>query len=408
MELKVAIRNIFRNRRRSTINILSIVVGLVALVLIGGYYQYNFEGLRETLIRSQYAHVQLTKRGHLESQETNPFDNLIYEYDDIIKELSLDERVEVVTPRLTSWGLLVGDDSSQVVRVVGVVPERESLINLFITSKQGSELRSRDFDKVEIGKALAESINSEVGGKALISVVDSEGYHNAFNYTIKGITGSFSEDYDKILVKLNLKSMQDLVYVDGVQELVILLGETEDTESYIKELKEIIKKNNWDFEVNSWYDRAGYFRQVVQYYGGFFKIILTIIIIVIFFTTLNTMLMATLERVTEVGTLRSFGTPSSKIVKMFLLEGLFIGLISFVAAMALAFIIKLGIDLGGGFSVPPPPGLSVEYKAFIYITRSHIIVAGLLAIIVPLFSALIPSIKVVTMEVMQQIQYNDK
>lgn len=409
MEIKIAIRNIFRSKRRSFINIICIVIGLLALLLIGGYYEYNYEGLREALIRSQYAHVQLTKKDFLSNQETKPFENLILEYKEMVKELKKDERVQVITPRLTAWGLLGGKESNNnVVRVMGVIPENESEINLMFNYKEGSELRSRDIDKIEIGKALADDTNIKLGESALVSVVDSEGYHNAFTYDVKGITGSFSTEYDKLMVKMTLAGLQDLVYVEGVQELIVLLYDTDDTKSYIKDLNNLIKNKGWDLEVTSWYDRAGYFREVVEYYGGFFKIILTIITIVIFFTTLNTMLMATLERVSEVGTIRSFGTPGNKVIKMFIFEGLVFSVISLTLAIVLAFLIKIIIDLSGGFVVPPPPGTTSSFTATILITKNNVIITSILAFVVPLFSTIIPSIKVAKMEIMEQLKFNDK
>src|SRR3954462_15353408 len=65
---KLAIRNIFRNRRRSAMTLLVIVFGAIALILFGGYKAITFRGLRESTIRNRIGHLQIYKHGYLSAE----------------------------------------------------------------------------------------------------------------------------------------------------------------------------------------------------------------------------------------------------------------------------------------------------------------------------------------------------
>ena len=65
MLIKIAFRNILRNRRRSAITLLVIVFGSVGLILFGGYKAHTFFALRESTIRSRLGHLQIFAKGYV-------------------------------------------------------------------------------------------------------------------------------------------------------------------------------------------------------------------------------------------------------------------------------------------------------------------------------------------------------
>ena len=63
----LSLRNIFRNARRTTITVFSIVVGFAAMACFGGFIEFSFEGLRENTIRTQLGHLQIYAEGYWRS-----------------------------------------------------------------------------------------------------------------------------------------------------------------------------------------------------------------------------------------------------------------------------------------------------------------------------------------------------
>ena len=72
MNIKIAARSVFRNKRRTIITLLSIIFGCVAIIVFGGFVDYSMWGLRESTIHSRLGHLQIYKQGFSEKGGTNP------------------------------------------------------------------------------------------------------------------------------------------------------------------------------------------------------------------------------------------------------------------------------------------------------------------------------------------------
>ena len=71
--LKLAIRNVFRNRRRTLITVAAMAFGAAAIILFGGFVNFIYIGVRESTIRSQVGHIQLYRKGFSEKWNLAPF-----------------------------------------------------------------------------------------------------------------------------------------------------------------------------------------------------------------------------------------------------------------------------------------------------------------------------------------------
>ncbi|NOY09791.1 MAG: ABC transporter permease, partial [Spirochaetes bacterium] len=270
----------------------------------------------------------------------------------------------------------------------------------------GRELKAGDFDKAVVGGTLADQLKLDLGSSITLTTIDSEGYQNACFLRIKGIISSFSEAFDSVLVKTPLPVVKELVNISGVQEIVVLLNKTKNTDPFVIRLKKMIAKHGWNVQVRTWYQSSGYYQKVVRYYSGYFNIILFIIVIIAFFTTLNTMLMSVFERITEFGTMRSFGMPGRRITRIMLLEGMFIAVIGIALGVLVSFAITKVININGIY-VAAPPGATTGFRAFILLKGKNFVIAVLMALFVSFTSSIIAAGKIRKMSVIRQILYND-
>jgi len=118
-----------------------------------------------------------------------------------------------------------------------------------------------------------------------------------------------------------------------------------------------------------------------------------IIVVIVFLSCTNTMLMATMERVKEIGTLKAIGISNIWIILMFLFEGFFIGLLSVVAGIALKYIFSWIIN-NSGFMMPPPPGMTSSYRLNIFSAVEFLPWISLLVIVSTTFSGLLTFVKI--------------
>src|SRR3989304_4116812 len=104
--LKLAIRNVFRNRRRTLITLAAMGFGATSIILFGGFVNFIYLGVRESTIRSQVGHIQLYRKGFSEKGAIAPFDYMIGNYEEIRAIVSRIEHVQDVMPRLGFSGLI--------------------------------------------------------------------------------------------------------------------------------------------------------------------------------------------------------------------------------------------------------------------------------------------------------------
>ena len=409
MELLMALRNLIRHWKRNLLVSGTIIVGILSIIIIGGYYEYNYWGLRESMIRSQFGHIQIYPKGFLENKDISQFSYRIDNLDELMRFLKGIPNVVVVTPRLEYMALMnTPDGRSKIVNVRGVVPEEEALISTFITYKEGMNLRSKDEDSVEVGYTLSKEMDIKLNGRLFLTVIRVDGEQNAMAFNVKSIVGSYSEEFDRRIVRMNLKTAQELIGFPYVQEIVILLNDTDKTEEIKKVINKEIAKRGWNLELTDWLYHAGYYVQVVEFYSGYFRIILSIIVIVVFFVSLITSLMSFFERVTEIGTIRSLGASNVTIFKMFIYEGLIMGVFSTVLGILLGVGIANLINILGGIYMPPPPGLTTSVMVKIIVKYNLILTSFVIGVMIPLISALIIFFKTIRMTVIEQIRVNEQ
>ena len=126
--LRLALRNIFRNKRRTAITFLAIISGSVAIIVFGGYVEFTYWGLREMVINTQLGHMQLYKKGYMEKGVAEPGKYFIKDPDSVEKAISVFPNVKymrMVSSRLSFSGLISTGEKTVACQGIGVDPERK-------------------------------------------------------------------------------------------------------------------------------------------------------------------------------------------------------------------------------------------------------------------------------------------
>src|SRR5688500_7148198 len=155
MLIKLALRNIFRNRRRSAITLAVIVFGAVGLILFGGYKAVTFRGLRESTIRGRRGHLQIFGAGH-EKGSQKPLEHALENVAALRAEIEKDPRVESTAAQITLMGLVSNGDKSETFIATAVEPEKDRNMR-GQKVVEGTLLPDNELDAVLLGKGLAAS-----------------------------------------------------------------------------------------------------------------------------------------------------------------------------------------------------------------------------------------------------------
>src|SRR5687767_6394292 len=224
MLMKLALRNIFRNRRRSTITLAVIVFGAVGLILFGGYKAVTFQGLRESTIRGRLGHLQLFGAGH-EKGSQKPLEHALENVTALRSKIEKDPRVESTAAQITLMGLVSNGDKSETFVATAVEPEKDRLMR-GQKVVAGTLLPDNEPDAILLGKGLATSMNAKPGDNLTLMTPTVTGSLNAIDVRVAGIFQTGVKELDERAVKMPIAGAQTLLQTTKVEKLLIFLRET--------------------------------------------------------------------------------------------------------------------------------------------------------------------------------------
>src|SRR5712691_10386077 len=199
--LKLAVRNVFRNRRRTLITLAAMGFGAAAIIVFGGFVHAIYFGVRESTIRSQIGHIQLYRRGYSEKGNLAPYDYLIRDYGALRTELAKIEHVKTVTARLGFSGLVSTGDTTTSFVGTGVDPDGEVEVSSMVLIVDGKDLVARDPRGIVMGVGLARAFGVRPGDDLTLLSSTKGGAINALAVKVRGVWESTEKAYDDRFLK---------------------------------------------------------------------------------------------------------------------------------------------------------------------------------------------------------------
>ena len=401
--LKLAFRNIRRQRGRTLLTLGVIVLGVSGLILADGFVADVFVQLREATIHSRLGHLQLYRAGYYSYGRRAPFDYLIESPDLLLDSLQGIAQVRQVSKRIEFAGLATVGGADLPVIGEGIEPDKEKRLGTALQIAAGRHLTAQDHYGVLIGLGVAETMHLAPGDTLTLLVNTPHGGVNTLDLEVVGIFRSFSKDYDDRAVRIPLETAQELLVTDGVHSLVFLLEETEATERVAASLRERLDGD--DFEVRTWEELAAFYRKTVDLYDRQFGVLQFITLVMVVLSVANSINMAVFERRGEFGTLMALGFRRNSIQRLILLESMLLGGMGALAGVVVGTTLAGGISLVG-IPMPPPPNANSGYTAFIRIVPSVVAAAALVGWLSTVLAALLPARRVSRLPVVEALRHN--
>ena len=404
LRIKIAIRNAFRNRRRSFLNVFMIASAVASLILFEGFTHNMVEGLRETTIETQTGHLQIASNNFWQKKKLKPKENLITNFSKILKELKTDSRIKYAAGRIEFFGLLSHNDDSMSARVMTVDPEKEFSRNKYFHYRQGKELTSKMPFEVAVGSGLARKLNITPGSSVTVLTHTYEGIVNAMDFTVSGIFQTDIAEFDDNTLLMPLKTAQDLLDTKAVEQIIIGLHSSWDTKSVLDSLVPKLSSIASDTGVKTWFQLATLYKQVSMFNRVQNLIIQLILMTLVMLSIANTVGMSIMERTGEIGTLRALGEQRHSIVIQFLFEGFVLGAFGAIVG------ILCGIGMACLFNqmnIPVLfPGASSPIFIKITILIPAIIKSSLSGVLITVIAAIIPSYRSAKMNIVTALRHN--
>ena len=401
--LKLAFRNIFRNRLRTSLTLAAIVAGVAAIIVSGGFVEDVFVQLREATIHSRLGHAQIFRQGYLEYGQRDPARYQIEDPLPLVERVRAIPHVQSVMTRVNFSGL--GNNGRADLPIVGegVEADKEARLGTAMSFIAGRTLQDDEPFGVIVGEGVAAALQLEPGSPLNLNVSTADGALNTLEFTVTGVFRSFSKDYDDRAVRVPLEAAQELLYTPAVHGVVVALDDTAHTDAVVAELRRRLEPLG--YEVKSWQELADFYNKTVALYRRQFGALQFIILVMLVLSVASTVNMVVYERTGEFGTLLALGMKRRRIFRLVLLENGLLGLLGgglgVVAGVALAVAIS-----AVGLPMPPPPGSNAPYTAIIRVVPWILAAASLTGAAAAALAALLPGRRAARLAVVDALRHN--
>ncbi len=348
--LRIAWRNLGRNKRRTALAVTAIAVGQLAFLatagLVTGYIEQFFASVTGPMI----GHVQIHQPGWRDDRSV---DLTLGNISETVAELRRDANVDHASARVFSPALAALSEEGFMCMVVGVEPDAESHEAGLLAAQVPTNLLGDK--RVLVGSGFARKHDIRNGMELAIIGQDIDGSIANDLFTVSGIIPTPVEVINTLGVVMSLEDAQQLLAMpDQAHEIIVHVNDREllsDTVTRISAIPSLA-----DTEVLPWQELVPHVVSMVGFIDVWKLIILIIVFIAAAAGIANTMLMSTFERTHEFGMLLSLGCSPSRLSRMAALEAILLGLLGVAVgtALGLGFVLltaESGIDyaaLSGG------------------------------------------------------------
>lgn len=399
--LSLSWKNIWRNRARSLVVIVAVILGTGAGVFMSAFMYGMSMQMVQSEIENYTSHIQIHTQDYKDEILPGYF---IPNADSLVNELAAQSFVQNITARIILTGLASTSSSSYGVSIRGIDVESENNVTKLHTFiKEGDFLESRRSNSIVIGEKLAQRLNLEIRSKVVLNFQDVENNLTAAAFRVTGIFKSSNSRFDETNVFVKKEHLNTLINAEGIShEIAFLVDDFKMADTY---------RDSLDLEAGiiaeSWGDISPSLRYMDSMVGTMLYIVMIIILIALTFGIINTMLMAVLERQQELGMLMAVGVNKARTFSMILTETFMLAIVGapigiFFAWLGIQGLEETGINVSAwaqgfeeyGIGTIIYPELQAEYYLNV----------GILIFITTLIAALYPSYKALKLNPVEAIR----
>lgn len=400
MYLKLAWRNIWRNKRRTLITVSSIMFAVVFALFLESIERGAHNAMINNMTRFHTGYVQVQD---FRFKDEPSLDNAFH-YDNSLSELITGtESVEFTIPRIETFMLAAGAEITRGAYVLGIDPDREHQLNeMKERLTEGRFFEPGDGTAV-VGEGLAARLNLAVGDSLVLLGQGRYGMTASGLYEISGLFRHPTREMNNQLVYLSLPDAQWLLSAENhITALLVTPTHVGDTESVAKRLQTVL--DGEELSVLTWREMIPELVEALEFDRASTRLIMGILYVVIGFGIFGTILTMTLERLREFGILLSVGMKRVKLAFVVFIETFFITILGVLAGFVLGIFPILyfhfnPIEIGGDmkemaaeWGIEPVMPAALAPDIFLW--------QGLIIFILTTVICFYPTIKILTLNIL--------
>ena len=332
MLIKLAWRNIWRNKKRSLITVSAIFIAVFLCVLLRALQLGLYDNMINNVVGSYSGYIQIHSKGFWDEQIV---DNSFSPDKGFINEIESINGVSNTLQRIQSGSLASSSDLSKFVFVTGIEPLKESSLTNWEKRLIKGQLLKEESKSLNVGKGVAKYFDLEIGDTL---VLIGQGYHGmqaAGAYPVSGILDLKNPTLNKITVFMTLSNAQDFLSAQNmITHLILNKQENKDEDAIALDVKNLI--DNEVYEVMTWREMIPELEQTIKADSAGGLVMVFILYMIVAFGIFGTVLMMTQERKYEFGVLISIGMKKIRLIKTMIYETILLTSIGVIFGIALS------------------------------------------------------------------------
>ena len=317
MFLRLAWRNIWRNKRRTMITLAAIGFAVLMAVIFTSYSEGSYQRMVDNMVGQSLGYVQIHKKGFWEEKTV---DNTLAYSPEVAEQIKAEVADYPIVPRLESFALAAYHQRTRATMVMGVDPQLEDEITKLSSRLADGQMIEAGDEAALMAEGLAEYLGIGVGDTL---VLIGQGYHGANaagKFVVKGIIDLPSPELNKQLLYLPLGAAQYLYAAeDRVTSLTVHMSAKDPIMQVQEQLQQSLDTAN-TFEVMNWTELSPEMYQSIEMDRASRDIMFILLYVIIGFSIYGTFLMMTKERSYEFGVSIAIGMKRRQLMLTVLME----------------------------------------------------------------------------------------
>ncbi|EKO3853037.1 ABC transporter permease [Vibrio harveyi] len=327
MLVKLAWRNLWRNKLRTSIMLGAMVFGLMGVVAMMGFMNGLVDSMIKNAISWQTSHLQIQQKSYLVNPELK---DVIPDANKIGKVLSANREVKAISERFIADGMIASARSTRGIRINGVnIVQEQNITPLSKHIVDGEWLSEEGRNPILVSSKIAERLKLRVGSKVVLTLSDVNGEVAGAAFRVRGIFKTPSTGFDDGNVYVRKNDLEKVAGLSGTHEIAILLTSNNDPE-----LKQLLAfthsilppESKGLLSVRPWQEIQPLLSTMMSTMDVSNQVMLVVFVLAMTLGIINIMLMSVFERTREFGVLMAVGMQKHKIRLLIVFETLFLGL----------------------------------------------------------------------------------
>ncbi len=345
MILKIAWRNIWRSITRSLVVIGAIVIGIWSIIFLVGMVNGLVESYIDNAIKNEVSHIKIHHPDFVKDKETTYY---IPDIASVKEAVDTIMGVKAVSYKTIINAMIGSSHSSRGISTIGVMPKDETMVSgVSDHIVDGEYLADAKKNQILISKRLAEKLKVRLRSKVVLTFQDLENEITMGAFRVVGLFDTGNNMYDESVVFVRQKDINRLIGItNSGHEVAILLDDLATMESVQSSITKLFP----DLLVRNYKEvqpELALFQSQIKMAGVIYMVIFMLALV---FGIINTMMMAVLERVRELGMLMSVGMNKVRVFFMIVVETLLLALIAapiglLLGYMTTSYFHRTGINL---------------------------------------------------------------